>query len=65
MNLEHLAQHLDTAVEVTVDHADADWHGHVGVVPSLIPRAKFDPREDVCIRLRTGSDDAIQRERVA
>ena len=27
---------LDIDVEVTVDHADADWHGNVGVVTTLI-----------------------------
>jgi NAD(P)H-flavin reductase len=26
-----------------VDHAPADWRGHVGVVTTLIPRAAFDP----------------------
>lgn len=30
-------------VEVTVDAADAGWHGHVGVVPKLISRARFEP----------------------
>ena len=30
------------AVDVTVDAADADWHGKVGVVPKLVPRARFD-----------------------
>ena len=28
---------------VTVDHADASWHGDVGVVPKLVSRAGFDP----------------------
>lgn len=45
--LESWAQHLDIDVEVTVDHADPDWHGHVGVVPGLIPHALLDPREAV------------------
>lgn len=31
-------------VEVTVDAAGRDWHGNVGVVPRLIDRASFDPR---------------------
>ena len=35
-------QRLDVDVEVTVDHADPDWHGHVGVVPGLVPHAMFD-----------------------
>ena len=30
-------------VEVTVDIAAADWPGRVGVVPTLIERARFDP----------------------
>jgi len=34
---------LDADVEVTVDRADAAWHGQVGVVTRLIPRATFDP----------------------
>lgn len=38
---------LDIEVEVTVDHADPSWHGHVGVVPNLIPHAAFDPRNAV------------------
>jgi NAD(P)H-flavin reductase len=29
--------------EVTVDKADADWQGNVGVVPGLISEAPFDP----------------------
>ena len=30
-------------VQVTVDAAGADWRGNVGVVPSLVSRAEFDP----------------------
>jgi NAD(P)H-flavin reductase len=30
-------------VEVTVDHADAGWHGDVGLVTRLIPRAAIEP----------------------
>ncbi|MFC5525814.1 FAD/NAD(P)-binding protein [Rhodanobacter ginsengisoli] len=47
--LEHWRQHPGVELEVTVDHADADWHGHVGVVPALIPRATFDPHETVAM----------------
>ncbi|MFC5581132.1 FAD/NAD(P)-binding protein [Rhodanobacter terrae] len=47
--LEHWRQRLDVDVEVTVDHADADWRGNVGVVPALIPRVAFDPRETVAM----------------
>ena len=34
---------FDLDVEVTVDHAEAQWRGHVGVVTSLIARADLDP----------------------
>jgi NAD(P)H-flavin reductase len=34
---------FDLDVHVTVDTADEDWHGEVGVVPALIPKAHFDP----------------------
>ncbi|MCI2397806.1 FAD/NAD(P)-binding protein [Aliiroseovarius sp. N1Y82] len=34
---------LDLDIEVTVDHAAPDWHGHVGVVTTLFPSADFDP----------------------
>lgn len=43
--LERWGRRLDINVEVTVDHADADWRGNVGVVPTLIARATFDPGE--------------------
>lgn len=33
---------LDIQLEVTVDHAGADWRGHVGVVTKLIPRLGID-----------------------
>jgi len=33
----------DIAVEATVDHADPGWHGNVGVVTTLMKRARFDP----------------------
>jgi NAD(P)H-flavin reductase len=47
--LERWRQRLDMDIEVTVDHANSDWHGHVGVVPALIPRADFDPRDTVAL----------------
>lgn len=34
---------FDLDVHVTVDTATKDWHGDVGVVPGLIPVARFDP----------------------
>ena len=42
-------QRLDVDVEITVDRADPDWHGNVGVVPKLIPRAAFDPADTVAM----------------
>ncbi len=47
--LEQWRQRLDVDVTVTVDHSDTGWHGNVGVVPSLIPRAAFDPRETLAM----------------
>ncbi|MDR3473103.1 MAG: FAD/NAD(P)-binding protein [Devosia sp.] len=47
--LETWRQRLDVDIEVTVDHADPAWRGNVGVVPKLIPRASFDPREAVAL----------------
>lgn len=32
----------DIVVETTVDHADAAWPGHVGVVTTLVRRVRFD-----------------------
>lgn len=43
LELEAWRRRLDIDIEVIVDHAAGDWHGHVGVVTSLIPRAIFDP----------------------
>ncbi len=40
--LEHWRRRLDMDIEVTVDHAAGDWHGHVGVVTKLIAHASFD-----------------------
>jgi NAD(P)H-flavin reductase len=34
---------FDLAVRATVDAADADWRGEVGVITTLLPRATFDP----------------------
>jgi len=45
--LEQWRQHLDLDIEVTVDHAEADWRGNVGVVPALISRATFDRHNSV------------------
>jgi NAD(P)H-flavin reductase len=47
--LEAWRRRLDVGVEVTVDHAGADWRGYVGVVPALIPRMSFDPQHAVAL----------------
>jgi NAD(P)H-flavin reductase len=47
--MEQWRQRLDVDVEVTVDHADAEWHGNVGVVPALIRRVAFDPHEALAL----------------
>lgn len=45
--LEDWRRRLDVEIELTVDHADADWRGKVGVVPALVPRFVFDAEETV------------------
>lgn len=40
--LEQWRGRLDMEVEVTVDRADEEWRGNVGVVTTLLPRASFD-----------------------
>jgi len=40
--IETWRKRLDIQLEVTVDHAGADWRGHVGVVTRLIPRISVD-----------------------
>jgi NAD(P)H-flavin reductase len=47
--VERWRRRLDVEVLVTVDRADADWRGDVGVVPRLIPRAGFDPHSTVAM----------------
>jgi NAD(P)H-flavin reductase len=47
--LEEWRRRLDVDIDVTVDHADPSWHGNVGVVPALIPRAAFDPQEAIAL----------------
>jgi NAD(P)H-flavin reductase len=41
--LERWRGRFDFRVHVTVDTAGSDWRGHVGVVPKIISRARFDP----------------------
>jgi NAD(P)H-flavin reductase len=45
--LESLRRRLDVDIEVTVDHAPSEWHGHIGVVTTLIPRAVLDPARTI------------------
>jgi NAD(P)H-flavin reductase len=40
--LESWRRRLDVQIDVTVDHAGADWRGHVGVVTRLIPTLAID-----------------------
>jgi NAD(P)H-flavin reductase len=47
--LEAWRRRLDIDIEVTVDHAVGDWHGHVGVVTNLIARAVFDPLHAIAL----------------
>ena len=47
--IESWRRRLDIEIEVTVDHAMGEWHGHVGVVTTLIPRASFDPRQALAL----------------
>ncbi len=47
--LEHWRQRLDVDIHVTVDYADAGWHGNVGVVPRLIPRLGLDAQNTLAM----------------
>lgn len=47
--LDQWRRHLDLQIEVTVDHADMAWQGHVGVVTGLIPRVDFDPADTIAL----------------
>jgi NAD(P)H-flavin reductase len=48
-DLERWRGKFDVELELTVDHAGPDWHGNVGVVTTLIPRAEFDPVNTVAL----------------
>jgi NAD(P)H-flavin reductase len=47
--LESWRRRLDIDIRVTVDHADSDWHGHVGIVTTLITRAVYDPLHAIAL----------------
>ena len=47
-------------VMVTVDRADQEWTGQVGVVPMLFYRARFDTSNTVVFSCGPGDHDAIR-----
>lgn len=47
--VERLHERPDLEVDVTVDAAESDWRGKVGVVPQLIEDAHFDPAATVAM----------------
>ncbi|HRW08438.1 MAG TPA: FAD/NAD(P)-binding protein [Caldilineaceae bacterium] len=47
--LEQWRARFDLEVYVTVDRATGRWHGNVGVVTALIPRAPFDPAQTLAM----------------
>ncbi len=48
-DLARLAQRGGVQVEVTVDHADGDWHGDVGLVTGLLGRLKLAPERTAAL----------------
>ncbi len=72
--LERWRGRLDLDVHVTVDTGDADWHGTVGVVTKLIPRAAADlsgayayicgPEVMMRITAQTLVDAGVDRSRI-
>ena len=57
--LERWRGRFDLRVHVTVDQAEGEWHGNVGVVTKLISRARFDPHQHRGPGLRPRGDDAL------
>jgi NAD(P)H-flavin reductase len=47
--LEKWRSRFDLEVYITVDYADSKWHGNVGVVTKLIPKAPFDPLNTIAL----------------
>ncbi len=47
--LERWRGRFDFRVHATVDTAGADWRGGVGVVTTVIPRARFDPANTIAL----------------
>jgi len=58
---------FDVDVRATVDAGDAAWHGDVGVITTLLPRATFDPATTtafVCgpeVMMRFAAADLVRR----
>jgi NAD(P)H-flavin reductase len=58
---------FDLQIDVTVDSADSEWHGKVGVVPKIVAGARFDPASTVVlccgpeIMMRFTADAALER----
>ena len=63
--LEDWRGRFDVDLDVTVDSAHEDWHGRVGVVTQLIPRAPFDPANAVALVCGPGADDDLHGPRAA
>ncbi len=40
---------FDIEIEITVDHAGQEWHGHVGVVTTLLAHATFDAAHSIAL----------------
>jgi NAD(P)H-flavin reductase len=47
--LEKWGSRSDIDVFVTVDRATGEWKGHVGVVTTLAPKAKFEPKNTIAM----------------
>lgn len=47
--LEKWRARFDLEIYVTVDYASPRWHGNVGVVTKLIPKAPFDPLNTIAM----------------
>lgn len=47
--LEKWRSRFDLEIYVTVDYANSKWHGNVGVVTRLIPKAPFDPLNTIAM----------------
>ena len=47
--LEQWGKRADLQAHITVDRASGTWSGNVGVVPTLIPKAQFNPRNTIAM----------------